>query len=346
MPLNKKTYHRFLQISIDEALSLTARRLKEIRDADPASLGVLTSAKGTNEENYLLMKLARAALQTNNVDNVARLCHAPTVVGLTRTLGCGAMTNSIQSIAEAQCILVVGSNTTDHHTMFVPYIRLARKQGAKMIVVDPRRTSMARMADIHLAPKPGTDLAWINAFLHVIFKEGLEDKEFISNRTEGLEGLLEVVGRFPPSVAEAITGIPAGKIRESAMAYGSADRGAIAYAMGITQHSTGTNNVQGLANLALATGNIGREGTGLYPLRGHQNVQGACDMGALPGGIHRIPAGGKSQGEVRERLGTASAREAGDDGTADDGGRGGQPAEGVNHSGGESHAQLSGQRPD
>ena len=269
--------------SWDEALSLTARRLKEIRDADPASLGVLTSAKGTNEENYLLMKLARAALQTNNVDNVARLCHAPTVVGLTRTLGCGAMTNSIQSIAKAQCILVVGSNTTDHHTMFVPYIRLARKRVAKMIVVDPRRTSMARMADIHLAPKPGTDLAWINAFLHVIFKEGLEDKEFISNRTEGLEGLLEVVGRFPPSVAEAITGIPAGKIRESAMAYGSADRGAIAYAMGITQHSTGTNNVQGLANQALATGNIGREGTGLYPLRGHQNVQGACDMGALPG---------------------------------------------------------------
>lgn len=266
-----------------EALSSTASKLNEIKKADPASLGVLTSAKGTNEENYLLMKLARAALQTNNVDNVARLCHAPTVVGLTRTLGCGAMTNSIQSITEAQCILMVGSNTTDHHTMFVPYIRLARKQGAKMIVVDPRRTSIARTADIHLAPNPGTDLAWINAFLHVIFKEGLEDREFISNRTEGLEELREVVDRYPPSVAEAITGIPAAKIRESALIFGSADQGAIAYAMGITQHSTGTHNVQGLANLALATGNIGREGTGLYPLRGHQNVQGACDMGALPG---------------------------------------------------------------
>lgn len=266
-----------------EALSFTASKLTEIKRADPASLGVLTSAKGTNEENYLLMKLARAALQTNNVDNVARLCHAPSVVGLTRTLGCGAMTNSIQSITEAQCILMVGSNTTDHHTMFVPYIRRAREQGAKMIVVDPRRTSMARMADIHLAPNPGTDLAWINAFLHVIFKEGLENKEFISNRTDGLEELREVVDRYPPSVAEAITGIPAEKIREAALTYGSADRGAIAYAMGITQHSTGTHNVQGLANLALATGNIGREGTGLYPLRGHQNVQGACDMGALPG---------------------------------------------------------------
>lgn len=269
--------------SWNEALSLIVRRLGEIKKADPASIGVLTSAKGTNEENYLLMKLARAALQTNNVDNVARLCHAPTVVGLSRTLGCGAMTNSIKSIAEAECILLVGSNTTDHHTMVVPYIRQARKQGAKMIVVDPRRTSMARMADIHLAPKPGTDLAWINAFLHVIFKEGLEDREFISNRTEGLDELKEVVERYPPDVARAITGIPAEKIIESALVYASADRGAIAYAMGITQHSTGTNNVQGLANLALATGNIGREGTGLYPLRGHQNVQGACDMGALPG---------------------------------------------------------------
>lgn len=284
-----------------EALSLSLARLNEIKKADPASLGVLTSAKGTNEENYLLMKLARSALQTNNVDNVARLCHAPTVVGLNRTLGCGAMTNSIRSIADAQCILIVGSNTIDHHTMFVPYVRLARKQGAKMIVIDPRRTSMARMADIHLAPNPGTDLAWINAFLHVIFKEGLEDQEFISGRTEGLQELMQVVERFSPDKAEAITGIPAAKIREAALAYGSADRGAIAYAMGITQHKSGTNNVQGLANLALATGNIGREGTGLYPLRGHQNVQGACDMGALPG----VYSGYQQVAAAREKFETA-----------------------------------------
>jgi formate dehydrogenase alpha subunit len=284
-----------------EALTITARRLKEIRDTDPASVGVLTSAKGTNEENYLLMKLARAALQTNNVDNVARLCHAPTVVGLTRSLGCGAMTNPIQSIAESQCILVAGSNTTDHHTMFVPYIRQARERGAKLIVVDPRRTGMARMADVHLAPKPGTDLAWINAFLHIILKEGLEDREFISKRTEGFESLQRVVERYTPSVTEAITGVPADKIRESAMAYGSADRGAIAYAMGMTQHSTGTNNVQGLANLALATGNIGREGTGLYPLRGHQNVQGACDMGALPG----VYTGYQQVAKAREKFESA-----------------------------------------
>ncbi|MCU0637238.1 MAG: formate dehydrogenase subunit alpha [Methanothrix sp.] len=271
-----------VQSSWRDALSLTVKRLEEIRRSDPEAIGVLTSAKGTNEENYLLMKLARSALKTNNVDNVARLCHAPTVVGLSRTLGCGAMTNSINSISESQCILLVGSNTTDHHTMFVPYIRRAKKEGARIIVVDPRRTSMASRADIHLSPRPGTDLAWINSFLYVIFQEGLEDEEFIINRTEGLESLRELVASYPPQVAEAITGIPAENIREAAIAYASVERGAIAYAMGITQHSTGTNNVQGLANLALATGNIGREGTGMYPLRGHQNVQGACDMGALP----------------------------------------------------------------
>ena len=272
-----------VQSSWREALSFTASKLNEIKKADPASLGVLTSAKGTNEENYLLMKLARAALQTNNVDNVARLCHAPTVVGLTRTLGCGAMTNSIQSITEAQCILMVGSNTTDHHTMFVPYIRLARKQGAKMIVVDPAAPAWPARPIFTWPLIPERTSPGSTPFSMSSSKKVWRIKSSYPIGPDGLEELREVVDRFPPSVAEAITGIPAAKIKEAALTYGSADRGAIAYAMGITQHSTGTHNVQGLANLALATGNIGREGTGLYPLRGHQNVQGACDMGALPG---------------------------------------------------------------
>ena len=274
---------RLVRASWDEALSLTTASLWMLREEfGPGSVGVLTSAKGTNEENYLLMKLARAGLKTNNVDHVARLCHAPTVAGLGYALGSGAMTNSIKDLALADAILVVGSNTTEQHPLVAAYILEARKKGAKLIVADPRKTQLADLADIRLSPRPGTDIAWINSMLNVIIQEGLEDREFISTRTEGFEDVRRSVEGYTPEKVEKISGIPAEDLRAAARIYGSAKRAAIVYAMGITQHVTGTDNVQALANLSLATGNIGREGTGIYPLRGHQNVQGACDMGALP----------------------------------------------------------------
>jgi formate dehydrogenase alpha subunit len=274
---------RLVQASWDEALSLTTASLWMLREEfGPDAVGVLTSAKGTNEENYLLMKLARAGLKTNNVDHVARLCHAPTVAGLGYAFGSGAMTNSIKDLAVADAILVVGSNTTEQHPLVAAYILEARKKGAKLIVADPRKTQLADLADIRLSPRPGTDIAWINSMLNVIIQAGLEDREFISARTEGFEDVRRSVEGYTPERAEEISGIPAEDLRRAARMYGSAERSAIVYAMGITQHVTGTDNVQALANLALATGNIGREGTGIYPLRGHQNVQGACDMGALP----------------------------------------------------------------
>lgn len=274
---------RLVRASWDEALSITAASLWMIREEyGPGAVGVLTSAKGTNEENYLLMKLARAGLKTNNVDHIARLCHAPTVAGLGYAFGSGAMTNSIKSLGEAEVILVVGSNTTEQHPLVAAYILEARKKGAKLIVADPRKTQLSCLADLRLCPRPGTDIAWINSILNAIIQEGLEDREFISARTEGFDDVRRLVEDYTPEKAEAISGIPADDLRKAARTYGSAKRSAIVYAMGITQHATGTDNVQALANLALATGNVGREGTGIYPLRGHQNVQGACDMGALP----------------------------------------------------------------
>jgi formate dehydrogenase alpha subunit len=274
---------RLVRASWDEAQSLTAASLWMLsKEFGPDAVGVLTSAKGTNEENYLLMKLARAGLKTNNVDHVARLCHAPTVAALGYALGSGAMTNSIKDLALADAILVVGSNTTEQHPLVAAYILEARKKGAKLVVADPRKTQLADLADIRLTPRPGTDIAWINAMQNVIIQAGLEDREFISARTEGFEDVRRSVEGYTAERAEEISGIPAEDLRRAARTYGSAKRAAIVYAMGITQHVKGTDNVQALANLALATGNIGREGTGIYPLRGHQNVQGACDMGALP----------------------------------------------------------------
>jgi formate dehydrogenase alpha subunit len=274
---------RLLRASWDDALSITAARFKEIRDRNgPDFLAVLTSAKGTNEENYLLMKLARAGFKTNNVDHVARLCHAPTVAGLSYSLGSGAMTNPISSLAAADVILIAGSNTSEQHPLVASYMLEAKARGGKIIVVDPRKTQMADQALIHLSPRLGTDIAWINGFLNVIIHEALIDEDFIAKRTTGFDAVRESVSKYTPEAVEQITGIPAEKLREAARTFGSANQGSIVYAMGITQHITGTDNVQALANLVLATGNVGREGTGIYPLRGHQNVQGACDMGALP----------------------------------------------------------------
>ncbi|MGB7571836.1 MAG: formate dehydrogenase subunit alpha [Methanothrix sp.] len=274
---------RAVKATWNQALSLAAARLQSIKkEFGPQSLGVLTSAKGTNEENYLLMKLGRAALGTNNVDHVARLCHAPTVAGLGFALGSGAMTGSISGLEKSDAILIVGSNTTEQHPLVASYILRARSRGSKLIVADPRKTRLAELADLWLSPRPGTDVVWINALLNTIVEHDLIDRQFIEERTTGFEETSQAARACTPSRAEEISGIAAADLARAADIFGGADRAAIVYAMGVTQHAQGTDIVQALANLALATGNMGREGAGIYPLRGHQNVQGACDMGALP----------------------------------------------------------------
>jgi len=299
-----KRGERQVRASWEDALSLTAERLNEIKEeSGPDALAVLTSAKGTNEENYLLMKLARAALKTNNVDHVARLCHAPSVAGLGASLGSGAMTNSIKSLLSADAILVTGSNTTEQHPLVAAHILEAQSRGATLIVADPRKTQIAQLADIHLEPCLGSDVAWTNGILNLIIERGLADEDFIRDRTEGFSVLRESILKYTPEVVERISGISPEDLEKAAVAFGEAPRAAVVYAMGTTQHSNGTDNVLALANLILATGNVGREGTGICPLRGHQNVQGACDMGALPtvySGYQKVEDPG-----AREKMATA-----------------------------------------
>ena len=268
----------------DEALALVAERLGDIRDQHgPDAVAGLSSAKTTNEENYLMQKFMRAVVGTNNVDHCARLCHASTVAGLARAFGSGAMTNSIADLEQADAIFVIGSNTTECHPIIGAAVKRAVRFGkTRLIVADPRVIELAEIADLHLQHRGGTDVALVNALIHVILKEGLEAKAFIAERTEGFEDLRRAVEPYNPQMAAKITGVPAEKIVEAARLYAKADAASIIYSMGITQHTTGTDNVLALANLAMVTGNIGRPGTGVNPLRGQNNVQGACDMGALP----------------------------------------------------------------
>ncbi len=284
---------RYVKTSWDDALSLIVDSLSKIkRDAGPDALGMLTSAKATNEENYLLMKLCRTSFGTNNIDNVARLCHAPTLCSLGSSLGSGSMTNPIESLLHSDVIMIIGSNTTEQHPIVAFHILEAKRSGAKVIAIDPRRTQIARIADIHLQIKPGSDIVLLNTMLHLLIEEGMIDEEFIRSRTSGFDDLRASLLEYTPEMAERICGVCSEHIREAARIYGSSEAAAIVYAMGITQHIYGTDNVQAIVNLALATGNIGRDGTGIYPLRGHQNVQGACDMGALPEfytGYQRVP---------------------------------------------------------
>ncbi|MCK5558201.1 MAG: formate dehydrogenase subunit alpha, partial [Candidatus Hydrogenedentes bacterium] len=237
----------------------------------------------TNEENYLFQKFVRVVFGTNNVDHCARLCHASTVAGLARAFGSGAMTNSIDEIERADAILVTGSNTTEAHPIIALRIKAAvMKHGAKLIVADPRRIDLVRFAEVHIRQRPGTDVALFNAMMNVIISEGLHDEDFIRERTEGFDDARAIIEEYTPAVAEEITGVPADDIRRAARIYAGAERASIIYSMGITQHTTGTDNVLTLANLAMLTGNVGKESTGVNPLRGQNNVQGACDLGALP----------------------------------------------------------------
>lgn len=272
------------EVSWEEALSYTAARLKEIKERYGAgALAGMSSAKCSNEENYLMQKFVRTCLGTNNVDNSARLCHASTISGLSEAFGSGAATNSIAEMDGVQVFFIIGSNTTETHPVISFRVQEAKKRGAKVIVADPRRTDLAKKADVFLQQLPGTDTALLNGMLNIIIEEGLTDDSFIEKRTENFAEVKELVKKYTPDYVEQITGVSASEVIKAARMYGEAQRAAILYAMGITQHTSGTDNVRCIANLALATGNVGRESTGVYPLRGQNNVQGACDMAALPG---------------------------------------------------------------
>ncbi len=267
----------------DTALYFVAERLKAIRDRyGPRSIAFLSSAKCTNEENYVFMKFARSVVGTNNIDHCARLCHAPTVAGLAYAFGSGAMTNSVPELDEASCILVIGSNTTENHPMIASRIINARERGAYIIVVDPRRIHLANYADLYIQPRLGTDVALVNGMMNVIIQEGWHDREFIRSRTENFEALRARVAEYTPERVREITGVEPGLLRIAARTYALSPNSSIVYAMGITEHVTGTDNVLTLANLAMLCGQVGKRGSGINPLRGQNNVQGACDMGGLP----------------------------------------------------------------
>ncbi|HUI67758.1 MAG TPA: formate dehydrogenase subunit alpha [Nitrospirota bacterium] len=282
-PLIKDGKTSYRRVSWEEGLGVTAARLAEIKKQHgPDAIGILGSAKCTNEDNFVLMKFARAVIGTNNVDHCARLCHSSTVGGLAAAFGSGAMTNSIDEIRDARVIFVIGSNTTEQHPMIGMHMLEAKDRGATLIVADPRRTQIAQFSHLHMRHKSGTDVALLNAMMHVIITEGLVDISFIRQRTENFDDFESSVRAYTPEVAESITSVPADDIRKAARLYASEKRSMLFYSMGITQHITGVDNVRSCANLVMLTAHIGQPMTGLNPLRGQNNVQGACDVGALP----------------------------------------------------------------
>ncbi len=294
----------FVPVPWDTALDIVAEKLADVVKADgPDAAAGLASARCSNEENYLFQKLMRATIGTNNLDHCARLCHASSVSGLGASFGSGAMTNPIRDIRDADCILITGSNTAESHPVIGYEVVRAAKKGASVIIIDPRRIPLVDHATLFLQPKPGADMHVFFAMAHVILREGWADRDFIASRTEGFEAFAESVRTYTPEVAALASGVPAELIEQAARVYalgerarqpggapvGNRDqpdiergRSTILYAMGITQRRNGTELVMTLANLSMLCGQIGKASTGVNPLRGQSNVQGACDVGALP----------------------------------------------------------------
>lgn len=288
-PLIKNKQGIWKKVSWQEAISHVAANFKKIRDENPdhkRAIGCFSSAKCTNEENYVMQKFTRAVLKTNNVDHCARLCHSATVVGLGSSFGSGAMTNSIDEIIDAKVIFVIGSNTNEQHPLIGARILEALKKGAKLIVADPRTIPLSELAvdndGIAMAHHPGTDVALLNGIMNIIIQEKLYDENFVTQNCENFEAFREEVMKMTPGIASHITGVPQEKIIQAARMIGQAETTYLIYSMGITQHTSGVDNVKSTANLQMLCGNIGKWATGVNPLRGQNNVQGACDMGALP----------------------------------------------------------------
>jgi formate dehydrogenase alpha subunit len=266
-----------------EAIETIVNKFAEMKQKHGSeSLAALASAKCSNEENYLMQKFCRVLFGNNNIDHCARLCHAPTVAGLAQSFGSGAMTNSFDEIEGADLIMVIGSNTTEAHPVVGYAIKRAANKGSKVIVCDPRRIELVDFSAIHLQQKCGSDVALVNAMMHTILKEGLENKDFIQSRTEGFDEFRKIIENYPPEKVSEISGVPAEDIKQAARLYASARNAMIFYSMGITQHTTGTDNALTLSNLVMLCGQVGKPSSGLNPLRGQSNVQGSCDAGALP----------------------------------------------------------------
>jgi formate dehydrogenase major subunit len=268
----------------NEALAFVAERLREIQERHgPDAIAAISSARATNEENYLVQKLMRTVIGTNNVDNCSRLCHSPSAAGLTASFGVSGGTNSFDDFDRVDCFLLAGANPTEAHPVVGARMKQRVIQGARLVVVDPRRIELARYADVHIRARPGSNVAVFNGLARVLLDEGFADQTFLNDRTEGLAELTEALRDYPPERVEEISGVPASELRRAARLYGEARCASIVYGLGVTEHSHGTDGVRTLANLALLTGQVGTpHGGGVNPLRGQNNVQGASDMGALP----------------------------------------------------------------
>ena len=279
------------EVSWHEAIGFAADRFKEIQAKyGRGSIGGITSSRCTNEEVYVVQKMVRTAFRNNNVDTCARVCHSPTGYGLSKTFGTSAGTQDFKSVDESDVIIIIGANPTDGHPVFASRMKKRLRSGAKLIVIDPRKTDIVRSAHVeaqyHLPLQPGTNVAIVNALSHVILTEGLENKTYIAERCDPVEfARWTAFIREPvnsPEAMEAITGVKAADIRGAARLYATGGNGAIYYGLGVTEHSQGSTMVMAMANLAMLTGNVGRNGVGVNPLRGQNNVQGACDMGSFP----------------------------------------------------------------
>jgi len=273
----------FREVSWEEALDHAADTLLSIREGDGLhALAGFGSAKGSNEEAYLFQKLVRVAFGNNNVDHCTRLCHASSVAALLEGVGSGAVSNQVEDVRHADVIIVIGSNTTGNHPVAATFIKQAQKAGSTLVVIDPRRKGLADQADCFLQFKPDSDVALLNAMLHTVIEEGLIDEEFIAGRTRDYDLIRQNVADFSAEEMASICGVPAEKIREVARLYASAGNAIIFWGMGVSQHIHGTDNVRCLISLCMLCGQIGRPGTGLHPLRGQNNVQGASDAGLIP----------------------------------------------------------------
>jgi formate dehydrogenase major subunit len=267
-----------------EALTAVATRLAGIRDRHgPDAIGLISSARATNEENYLAQKFARAVLGTNNVDNCSRLCHAPSAVGLTAAFGHAGGTNSVDDLDDTDCILIAGANPTEAHPVIGARIKQLVLRGARLVVIDPRRIDLAEMADVHVQARPGSNVAVFNGIARLLLDEGYADEEFLRTRASGVAELTAVLRDYPVDHAARLAGVPPETLATAARLYGASGRPAIVYGLGITEHAHGTDGVRTLANLAILTGAVGTPGCcGVLSMRGQNNVQGASDMGALP----------------------------------------------------------------
>lgn len=281
-PLIKKN-GGFVEATWDEAYDLIASKLTEIKNNyGPDYIAGISSARCTNEENYIMQKFIRAVIGTNNIDSCARVCHSPTAIGMQRTFGTGAATNSVIDMQYTDCMMVIGANPTDAHPVTGAKIKQQAMKGKPLIVIDPRKTELVKYATHHLQLRPGTNVALLNMMLYYIIKENLEDKDFIAARTEGYEEFRQSILKLNIDELEKVTGVDRNQVREAAITYASAPNAMSFHGLGVTEHSYGTYAVMLIADLAMITGNIGKRGVGVNPLRGQNNVQGAADMGCQP----------------------------------------------------------------